>query len=514
MRQTNQSSSRPTYSYNRLAESIPPDVGVNVDGLSEVSIYGTDPDRAARIQQANNFLNFVYKHHLGRYGQLRRAAQLLAVPRISTGAGTAKVSLSYRGLVRVTFDLEMVESFMPNMYVDCSYVIMHEALHWLFDHFSRKGKRNDYIWNIAGDLLINTCLLSVLDRERKNSVLPPTRNRVLPGITRAVLNRWIVGLNLPATFTNSGLTTEDVYDKIYETLQKQIGSDDITKISGLASSIMDSIDPHWRRYWEDAQDANDSQARTKLKELRERALSGLEGCIVGDGFAPGSGAGNIPLGELAAVFPAARQHDEKWQQAIRRMLSSLPADKTELVRTRKRQKKIVATMRQHGQYAGSPPIENMASSNGPLVLVYVDTSGSMSDEVIARVAAFIERQMRMADASYVVFSFDTQVYFSGLSIGDTMKHRKLSLKGRGGTDLSIVAEHAATYQWRGRRADGVIALTDGYWSADFQIDRPKSRYWTILLTPPNYTLETTRELQTNNPGLSSSVLPLGEGGSD
>lgn len=496
-----------------ITRLIPESIGGLEESTADVSLVGVGDGDNVRLQRANNFLQFVYRKHIARYGAISRAARMLACPRATTDRETAFISLTSTGRVCVFFDLTLVES-LYGKHLDCAYIILHEGLHWLFDHFRRCGTRDHHIWNIATDVMINTCLDDIYGSMPNNSTSllgreKDQRHRLLPGLVYNTLIIFIPSIDkfLARDFIKNGVSAEGVYDAIVEAIKKECCGD-MSKMGALARSILDSIDKHWRDYFDQAKRASAAMNQDVMDEIRGRALAGLEGSLTPGGKPHGDGTGNIPVGELAVAYPRAVQADDAWKRCIRRLLSSLPVPCTSLIRSYKRQRKMIPGMAEMSDVAiGSPPVDRLGNGEGPLVAVYIDTSGSMEEKLLVTIAGFVERQMKLADAGYIVFSFDTEIYPSAVSLGQYRSSNRVSLRGRGGTSMAMVTSHANTYSHKGKKLDGVIVITDGYWSSA-PITSPKPKYWTVLLVPPDYTMQSASQMQQENKGMSYALLPL------
>ena len=87
---------------------------------------------------------------------------------------------------------------------ELEFLFGHEVLHCVYDHFGRRGDRDPQLWNIANDYCVNADLV---------------KHRVGEKIT-----------SVPCLHDSKydGMSSEEVYDKLYENAEK-INIDDLVK---------------------------------------------------------------------------------------------------------------------------------------------------------------------------------------------------------------------------------------------------------------------------------------------
>ena len=105
------------------------------------------------------------------------------------------------------YNSEFVKSLTSDELV---FVVAHEVMHNVYDHFSRVGSRDPQKWNIAGDYVINNELVEL------NVGTLPTRN-----ITPCYDKKF------------AGLTTEEVYDIIKDDPEYDNSFDQHCKLAGM-----------------------------------------------------------------------------------------------------------------------------------------------------------------------------------------------------------------------------------------------------------------------------------------
>lgn len=136
-----------------------------------------------------------------------RAAILALIPREAPGLGT--VGVTDRGVLMVDYDV--IETWSIQ---EVAGALLHEVGHLLRDHPGRCNGRHPRLFNIAGDLAMNTDVVKI------------------PGVALPQ------GALFPADFGwDEGLTAEAYYSKVYDRVQEQAeqGNDDVT--------LQDIMDP-------------------------------------------------------------------------------------------------------------------------------------------------------------------------------------------------------------------------------------------------------------------------------
>lgn len=106
--------------------------------------------------------------------------------------------------VHMFYSPKFVETLSENELVG---VVAHETMHCAFQHMTRRGHRNPAIYNIAGDFVINSDLV------KANFTLP---GKAVPWGTKSEEK----GHLLDPKF--DGMSTEEVYERIKEEIEKQM----------------------------------------------------------------------------------------------------------------------------------------------------------------------------------------------------------------------------------------------------------------------------------------------------
>lgn len=327
---------------------------------------------------------------------------------------------------RGRFFIRIVEDFFNELTDDGRVAIMkHEIAHFIMQHMSRRNGRDSEIFNISADLAINQNIAH----------LPPSC------------------VSLPKGWTKH-LSMEEYYDKIMEKRsqaqckgtkgkgtggkekgdgkggkEKGDGKGDNLKLPSQFDNIIDSSDI----------DSSDSESMSN-EIIRETVKEQID-------------AGNQSIEHLRGLHAGALESfiDEltkppiiNWKHALTRFASSL--SDTKRLRTLKRpDRRDLTPFGKRKEYL-------------PKLIVCVDTSGSVSDEMLSVFFSQIELLKRiLSEVNVVIADATVQDHFV-YKRGMEPKLRKAGL-GRGGTDFTPAVEYINKNL---RDCDGAVYLTDGW----------------------------------------------------
>ena len=331
------------------------------------------------------------------------------------------------------------------------FVLAHELVHCMVGHIDRRGDRDPLGWNIAIDYATNALLYA-------------HHFELLPG---ALFSR-----------SYSNMTAEAIYDD----LVKQMGRDSKSSRSGSASSggagrgapqsrPAEDI-PEWTvqgagrqgkkliRGEDDRQvghDAHVSPECPDTSDLRPGVFpTGAERQRLRHELveAAGSMAGTM-AGWWKSELAAATERPMAWQSVLAHFMSGL----------RRSDYRLFPPHKKHihrGLYLPSIGIP------GPQhIAVAVDTSGSMSDELLSRILTQIDYLRSASECLITIIQFDYKIQsvtrveaWESLSTLATLGG---AVVGRGGTDLCAPFEHIeADRAGDFLQLDALMVLTDGF----------------------------------------------------
>lgn len=308
-------------------------------------------------------------------------------------------------------------SFCETLSLDeTAFVFAHEVMHCVLGHIDRRGSRQPEQWNHAIDYATNLMLVEL-------------------------------GLKMPKVGlldrSYRGMTAEDIYDRLSEAAK---GSE---KDEGSGTGPGEGKGQAWDIHLApddlrgQAVRAKEFPSAEERKRLRISITKGMESKL--RGVAPGlfdseikqARGGNVPWRALVArFFTGLRQDDYRM----------FPPNKKHLWR---------------GIYL--PSIGTPGPSH---IAVAVDTSGSMSDEVLGEILGEIDKLRSVTNCRLTLIQCDAQVQkVEDFEATDETQFERYQFYGRGGTAFEPV------FDWIAQKAtqsffqlDALIYLTDGFGS--------------------------------------------------
>jgi predicted metal-dependent peptidase len=297
---------------------------------------------------------------------------------------------------------------------EISTVLAHETLHCLLGHLDRRGDREPRLWNIAIDYATNGLLVAS-------------------------------GMTMPGSGLHDrsldGMTAEDIYDALLRpgragALSKSGSSDE--SAGGGWDLHLDPSDVRGALYR-----PNDYPTALERARLRAELASELKSRIAG-----------TQAGYFNAELNATESRQIQWEALLARFVSGL----------RRSDYRLSPPNRKHlwrGLYLpalGAP---------GPQHLVLaIDTSGSMSDELLSSIIGEIDHLRSMSECRLTILQCDTRICsestFESHEPASLDAHGKVRVHGRGGTDLKPPFDWVSSKISEGEPIDALIYFTDGY----------------------------------------------------
>lgn len=303
-----------------------------------------------------------------------------------------------QGRPQCLYNEKFIEQFtVPEL---CS-VIIHELGHLIRLHCVRRGQRDHHLFNIAADMVVNGraghCHCVYEDNYEKRKILWSDRNKALTGVF------------MPDDWPDRE-TTEWYYDKLRA---------EVHEIHGII------IDDHG--VW--------NTSETTPEEARQLVASMVQA-------AADKSPGSVP-GGIAAALERFKKPIVRWQKLLRDLLGRHVGKKRLTYSRRPRRR----------EEFGMPGVSHHAAGR---VLVIVDTSGSISDELLEQFFAELEAITSQACVSVLQWDADFQGFDPHYRRNDW---RRLKICGRGGTRMD------QSFLWVMRERlgpDAIVMLTDGY----------------------------------------------------
>lgn len=291
-------------------------------------------------------------------------------------------------------------------------VLKHEVAHFIHKHYSRRNGREHTLWNIAADMAINQSIENLpkecvfpKDRWPANDAAEVYYELLVKEISKKQSNSRGNSKNTGKNAGENGGQIPDQFDDVMDAPVTEAGS---------AESLADDI---IRETIKDRINAGDSVE--KIRGLYAGAMSGY-------------------IDELT------KPPMIDWRHALTRFAASL-AD-VETRRSLKRpDRREIAPWGKKREYL-------------PSLVIAVDTSGSVSDEMLSRFFSQIRLlQSMLNEIEVVVADATVQDHFT-YKPGQEKKLYNAA-KGRGGTDFDPAVQYINKNLFN---CDGAIYLTDGW----------------------------------------------------
>ena len=325
---------------------------------------------------------------------------------------------------------------------EIEFLFGHEVLHCVYDHFGRRGDRDPQLFNIANDYCVNADL---------------KKHRVGEFIT-----------TVPCLYDKEyeGLSSEEIYDILYENAEKIDISDLIDKM----------LDEHLDGEDETDGDGDNKSSgnRPKLsKEERQQIRDEIKEAMLAAASAS-DGAGNLPAG-VKRILQELTAPKLNWRELLRMQLESTIKSDYTWMRASRKGWHMDAVM------PGQKPDELID------IAIAIDASGSIDARMLKD---FISETQGIMDqfASYKIhlITFDTRVYNPAQYNSDNLDSMlDYEVEGGGGTDFDCIFEYLKEEQIEPKR---LVVFTDGYpfgsWGDELYADTVWILHGTTTIVPP------------------------------
>lgn len=361
--------------------------------------------------------------------------------------------------------VEVTEDWLPTMAVDgvhmyyhpdfvaalsdseLQFVVAHEIMHCVYEHFMRRDDRQARLWNCAGDYVINLELSDL-----KVGTMPPLSK--MPGFAEAMANKEIDTSKMKPTDPGGlidekfrDMPTEKVYDIILEDAQKG---------GKHANDMVTSWDIHLEpddgkggeKGDKDGQKGRITLSKEELDRLSDEIKKAVMDAAKAAEDSPNKSAGNLP-GGVKRLIEKWTDSKMNWRELLNaRIQSTLKSDYTWQRSSRKG--------RDMGIY-----LPGMDNDFMVRVHVCIDTSGSITAAEIADFLSEVKGIMeQFADFEIAVWCFDTATYTIHTYTPDTIDEiYNFVPEGGGGTDFMA--------NWNMMEEEDIqpaqlVMFTDGY----------------------------------------------------
>jgi predicted metal-dependent peptidase len=307
---------------------------------------------------------------------------------------------------------------------EIEFVIAHEILHCVFDHFNRRDFRKPELYNIAADYIVNNTL--VRDRIGEKPKL----------------------VDCYQDFKYDGWSSEEVYDDLLENQDE----DELKKLGQLLDEHIDWApeEGEGEDGGEEGEDSNGNKTSKRrptfsnddLRKIRDEIKEGMLSA------AQSAGAGNVPAG-VARMIKELTEPKMNWRELIRQQIqSSIRNDYTFSRPSRK------------GQMSGAI-LPGMNYDQTIDLCIALDQSGSIgipqAQDFLGEIQGIMDE---FRDYHIKLWCFDTKVYneqdFSADGGEELLDYEIL---GGGGTDFVCNWEYMKEHDINPKK---FIMFTDGY----------------------------------------------------
>ena len=277
---------------------------------------------------------------------------------------------------------------------EIEFVIAHEILHCVFDHFSRREDRDARIHNIASDYIVNNLLV----RDNIGEI---------PKL-----------IDCYQDFKYTDWTSEAVYDDIFKNLDEE----ELEQLGELLDEHVDWSEDEDKKGkgvgGKDGKGNRPSYSKDELRKIREEIKEGMMQA------AQASGAGNMP-GEITRMIKELTEPKMNWREIIRQQIQSIIKNDYTFVRPSRK-----------GWHTGVI-LPGMNFENTIDICISLDMSGSIGDDQAKDFLSEVKGIMQeYRDYQIKLWCFDTKVYneadFDGTGGDDLLEYE---IQGGGGTEF-------------------------------------------------------------------------------
>ena len=292
------------------------------------------------------------------------------------------------------------------------FVIAHEILHCVYDHFTRREDRDPALYNIAADYIVNNLLV----RDRIGA-----KPKLIDCFQDFKYEKW---------------ASEEVYDDLFKNAKK-------IKLEDLGELLDDHID------WEEGNGDEEGKegkgrrySRAELDAIRDEIKEAMIAA------AQSAGAGNVP-GDIERMIKKITEPKMNWRELLRQQIQSTIRNDYTFARPSRK-----------GWHTGAV-LPGMNFDETIDIVLGFDMSGSISNAVGAEMLGETQGIMdQYKDYRIKVWCFDTRVYnehdFTADG-GEALSDYRL--KGGGGTDFMANWEYMKKNDIQPKK---FIMFTDGY----------------------------------------------------
>lgn len=377
----------------------------------------TNTEKIKSFSMSNHLIDLLWSEPF--YSRILRSLNIIETNEISTAGVLCK-----DGELNLWWNKEFFASLTNDQ---VKAVLKHECLHLVYNHTTERKKDPHKVWNYATDLAINS-LLTI--NELPDFCLRP--GKALPNISdddsKNMTQEQIEAYNaLSNQIKNFPLNKTSEY--YFDELMKE---NNIEKLEdGDTSGIMIQFDDHdgWDELSQEEKDFFKEKIKDIVKEANNKASSNGWGSVSSE-----------LIKHLSDVF----SNRVDWKKTLSRFCGfSRRNERTSSI------KKI------NRKYPNVQPGIN--KSYKPTIAVYIDESGSMTNDVLETIYSELNTLSKRTD--FYLYKFDTHVDENSSFLWKKGKKMSINRSLNGGTDFNAPTNHAIKNK---NKFDGYLIITDGY----------------------------------------------------
>ena len=305
-------------------------------------------------------------------------------------------------------------------------ILKHEGLHLALEHTTTRRYSPHKVWNIAADLAINSTLL---EKEMPDCGFRPGRRLSSPPSSKTLTQEQI-DQNKKFSDLIESMPLHLSSEEYFTLLMQDPNVKEMLKKNEEGESLCgDGMDSH--EGWDELSDEEREYASSKIREIVKSAQEKADSK---------NNWGSVPE-SMRAEIRRKVQGEIDWKSVLRRFVG-----------VTQRADRLSSVYRLNKKYPG---VHSGSSRDyKPMIHVYLDQSGSVTDEWISLLFGEISNLAHRVD--FKLFYFDTEVDEENAFVWRRGSLPKTLRTRCGGTDFEAPTRHAAK-----SKCEGYLILTDG-----------------------------------------------------
>jgi len=326
------------------------------------------------------------------------------------------------GDITLYWNREFLASLRPHQ---VQGLLKHECLHLVFGHTTERRREPHIIWNYGTDLAINS---TIPEHELPEGGLIPGKalsldNSQRENMTDKEIEQFEKLSNLIASMPKNK-TSEYYFEKL-------MSDPDIKEsLEESQSNITIGFDDH--DGWDEMSNEEKEMMQGKIKEIVKEAAAEAEN----------RNWGSVSAETRSEIYKML-SNKIQWQSLLKRFCGFTKKDE-----------RRSSIRKLHRKYPGIHP--GAKKIYRPMIAVYVDESGSVSDKELSAFYSELDNLSRNTD--FFLYKFDHSVDDKNGFLWKKNRRPEIKRTLTGGTCFNAVTKHAIKNK---KKFDGYLILTDG-----------------------------------------------------